>query len=88
MFRFWTSLTSYIYIVQINGCERSGLFEAFSQHILHRLDIPLHAKSDQKIRITLLSRRTKFRQILNVDELFNQLQKNDSYAVQKVHFER
>lgn len=73
---------------QINGCEQSGLFEAFSQHILHRLNIPLHAKSDQKIRIHLLSRHTKFRQILNIDELVSELQKNESYVVQKIHFER
>lgn len=73
---------------QINGCEKSGLFQAFSDHVLHRLNIPLHKRQNPRIRITFLARRTKYRQILNADELVNELRQNESYAVQTVHFER
>lgn len=73
---------------QINGCQKSGLFEAFSEFILHRLKIPLQHKSDDKIRITFLERKTKYRQILNSDELIDELKKNDTYSVRSVRFER
>lgn len=56
--------------------------------MLHRLNIPLHHKSDDKVRITFLERKTKFRQILNSNELVDELKKNQSYAVRSVHFER
>lgn len=56
--------------------------------MLHRLNIPLHHKSDDKIRITFLERKTKFRQILNSDVLMAALEKNQSYAVTSVRFER
>lgn len=73
---------------KINGCQKSGLFQAFSEFMLHRLDIPLHHKSDDRIRITFLERKTRFRQILNSDELIDELNKNQSYAVKSVRFER
>lgn len=79
-----THETSY----QIQGCERSGLFQAFSDFILHRLRIPLHHKDDERVRITFLERKTKFRRILNSDELIAEIRKNESYSVQSVRFER
>lgn len=84
MFSFH-SLTPYN---KIQGCERSGLFQAFSDFILHRLNIPLHPKDDERIRITFLERKTKFRRILNSDELLAEIQKNESYSIQSVQFER
>lgn len=56
--------------------------------MLHRLNIPLHHKSDDKIRITFLERKTRFRQILNSDELVAVLKKNQTYTVRYVRFER
>lgn len=56
--------------------------------MLHRMNIPLHHKSDDKVRITFLERKTKFRQILNSDELVAELMKNQSYSVKSVRFER
>lgn len=50
--------------------------------------IPLHKKYDAKIRITLLSRKTKFRNIINADELVDAIRRNTSYSVQKVMFEQ
>lgn len=60
--------------MQINGCHSSGLFRAFSEFILHRLRIPLHLPQTEddllpKVRITFLSRKTKFRNVINEDEL-------------------
>ncbi|XP_031623122.1 EGF domain-specific O-linked N-acetylglucosamine transferase [Contarinia nasturtii] len=72
----------------IHGCQNSGLFQAFSDFMLHRLNIPLHHKSDDRIRITFLERKTKFRQILNSDELVLELKKNRTYDVRSVSFDR
>ncbi|XP_054743720.1 EGF domain-specific O-linked N-acetylglucosamine transferase [Anastrepha obliqua] len=73
----------------INGCQGSGLFRAFSEFILHRLQIPYRPPLPQaKLRITLLSRRTKYRQILNEDELLEEIAANNSYHVQRISFER
>ncbi|EFA03354.1 EGF domain-specific O-linked N-acetylglucosamine transferase [Tribolium castaneum] len=72
----------------IYGCENSGLFQAFSQHILHRLKIPFHPRNNRKIRITLLARDTKYRRILNEDELVEALAKNHDYEVQKVVYNK
>lgn len=50
--------------------------------------IPLHKKHDPKIRITFLSRKTKFRNVLNENELVEAIRSNSSYIIQKVTFER
>lgn len=75
-------------VLQIWGCEKSGLFHAFSKHILHRLKIKIHQRKNKKIRITLLSRETKFRKILNEDKLIETLKKNKLYYVKRVNYNR
>lgn len=72
----------------IYGCEKSGLFHAFSRHILHRLKIPFHKRKTRKIRVTLLSRDTKYRKILNEDKLLAALQKRNDITVNKVVYDR
>ncbi|XP_001599568.2 EGF domain-specific O-linked N-acetylglucosamine transferase [Nasonia vitripennis] len=72
----------------IYGCEKSGLFTAFSDHVLHRLRIPLHVRKNTKIRVTLLSRDTQYRRILNEDELVKALEKNPRYEVKKVVYNK
>ncbi|KAF5269294.1 hypothetical protein FQR65_LT02595 [Abscondita terminalis] len=72
----------------IYGCERSGLFKAFSEHILHRLNIPFHKRQDAKIRISLLSRDTKYRNILNEDALLSALKENTTYFIQRVVYNK
>ncbi|XP_067626154.1 EGF domain-specific O-linked N-acetylglucosamine transferase [Eurosta solidaginis] len=73
----------------IHGCQGSGLFRAFSEFILHRLEIPFRPPIPQaKLRITFLSRRTKYRQVLNENELLEALGTNSSYHVQRISFER
>ena len=72
----------------IYGCENSGLFHAFSEHVLHRLKIPFHNRENRKIRITLLARDTKYRRILNEDELVEAIAENPNYEVEKVVYNR
>lgn len=73
--------------MQIQGCQGSGLFRAFSEFILHRMKIPFEPPMD-KIRITFLLRRTKFRQVLNEEQLLKEIENNPLYQVQRVSFER
>ncbi|XP_018324523.1 EGF domain-specific O-linked N-acetylglucosamine transferase [Agrilus planipennis] len=72
----------------IYGCEKSGLFHSFSKHLLHRLKIPLIKRKNKKIKITFLSRDTKYRRILNKDRLVQALKENDNYEVQKVIYNK
>lgn len=72
----------------IYGCEKSGLFDAFSKHVLHRLKIPFYRRETRKIRITFLSRNTKYRRVLNEDALVEALNENPEYEVQKVVYDR
>ncbi|CAG4944872.1 unnamed protein product [Colias eurytheme] len=72
----------------IYGCERSGLFHAFSKHILHSLKIPLHIRKNDKVRITLLSRGTTYRKIMNEEEIVKELLKNKEYHVERVVYDR
>ncbi|CAH1183795.1 unnamed protein product [Phaedon cochleariae] len=72
----------------IYGCEKSGLFDAFSKHILHRLQVPLHPRTAKKIVITFLSRNTKYRKILNEDELVATLENNSNYEVRRVVYDK
>lgn len=72
----------------IPGCHGSGFFQAFNRHILHRLDVKIVEPVDEKqVRITLLSRNTKFRQILNEKELIETLTaKSRKFIVNRVQF--
>lgn len=72
----------------IYGCEGSGLFDAFSKHILHRLEIPFHKRRNKRIRITFLSRETKYRRVLNENELVASLKDNEDYEVIKVIYDK
>lgn len=74
---------------QIKNCANSGLFQAFSEHMLHRLRVPLRRPAaDGRLRITMLLRLTKYRNIVNADELAARLEQNSTYLVQQVSFER
>ncbi|KOX67308.1 EGF domain-specific O-linked N-acetylglucosamine transferase [Melipona quadrifasciata] len=72
----------------IYGCENSGLFKAFGDHLLHKLRIPLHERKNERIRVTLLSRDTQYRKILNEDELTKALKENPEYKVRKVIYNK
>uniref|UniRef100_A0A183FHT9 C-type lectin domain-containing protein n=1 Tax=Heligmosomoides polygyrus TaxID=6339 RepID=A0A183FHT9_HELPZ len=51
------------------GCHGSGLMHAFSHHVLHRLGVAQEGPLLDNVRIAILSRSTKFRRILNIDEV-------------------
>ncbi|KAI1278719.1 EGF domain-specific O-linked N-acetylglucosamine transferase [Halotydeus destructor] len=74
----------------ISGCKSSGLFRAFNRHVLHRLAIKSDsatASGSERIRITLLSRSTQFRKILNEKELISALQNSSTaFDVRRVDF--
>ncbi|KAG8223436.1 hypothetical protein J437_LFUL005264 [Ladona fulva] len=72
------------------GCHKSGLFHAFSKHMLHRLGIvrtPARRR-EGKIRVTLMSRDTPYRRILNEEELIAGLEENPDYSVRRVVYNR
>lgn len=70
----------------ITGCENSGLFQAFSEFLLHRLGVTASLPSSHKIRVTLLSRGTKFRRTLNEAELVTRLEDTGRYEVRLAAF--
>ena len=51
------------------GCYGSGLMQAFSKHLLARLGIYQEDSDPQKVRVTLLSRSTRHRRIVNEEEV-------------------
>lgn len=51
---------------------------------MYHLGIDLHERQDTKLRVTLLSRDTQYRKILNEDELLEALMENKNYEVKKV----
>ncbi|XP_046882342.1 EGF domain-specific O-linked N-acetylglucosamine transferase [Hypomesus transpacificus] len=57
----------------ISECHSEGMFRAFSQHVLHRLNISQERSQEGRVRVTLLARSTEYRRILNLQELVNGL---------------
>ncbi|CAJ0602345.1 unnamed protein product [Cylicocyclus nassatus] len=53
----------------VEGCSGSGLMHAFAHHLLYRLNISQTGPLLDSVRLTILSRSTKFRRILNLDEV-------------------
>lgn len=70
----------------IAGCYSTGLFRAFSQHILHRLKATQEGCKDGRIRVTILTRSTDYRRILNIPELRNALKTVLKFHVKVVDF--
>lgn len=70
----------------IPGCHGSSLFKAFNQHIMHRLQVHQEGPLTEKVRVTLLSRTTKYRRILNEDELVNAMKTVGEFDVTRVDF--
>jgi EGF domain-specific O-GlcNAc transferase len=72
---------------QIYGCENSALFRTFSEHILHRLQIKENLPDKKsKLRITFLARETKYRKVINEDELIKRIKANPKYSVKRVNY--
>ncbi|XP_055952447.1 EGF domain-specific O-linked N-acetylglucosamine transferase-like [Argiope bruennichi] len=71
----------------IPGCQGSGLFQAFTEHLKYRLNIKDNYQGSN-VRITLISRSTQYRRILNEDELVSALKTIPDVVVKKVNFNR
>lgn len=56
-------------------CYGSGLFKAFSEFMPYRmgLDEPISPKRDGKLRVTILNRKTPYRNIVNLEEIVSKL---------------
>ncbi|XP_076114479.1 EGF domain-specific O-linked N-acetylglucosamine transferase-like [Mytilus galloprovincialis] len=70
----------------IPGCHSSSFFRAFNQHLMHRLNVQQEGPLEEKIRVTLLSRSTKYRKILNEIQLVNAMKTVGEFDVRKVDF--
>ncbi|XP_015280295.1 PREDICTED: EGF domain-specific O-linked N-acetylglucosamine transferase [Gekko japonicus] len=70
----------------ISGCHGTGLFRAFSQHVLHRLNVTQDGPKDGKIRVTILARSTAYRNILNQNVLASALKTLSLFDVQIVNY--
>lgn len=73
----------------VPGCYGSGVFHAFRRHVLHRLRVKVDPVTEgmKKIRITIIDRQTRHRNILNIDELIESVRKkNKNFVVKKVNF--
>jgi protein O-GlcNAc transferase len=51
------------------GCEGSGMMMAFHKHLMNRLNIGQDPVNPERLRVTLLQRTTRHRQIVNAEEL-------------------
>lgn len=70
----------------VPSCVGSGLFKAFSEHTLHRLGVKQDNHSEEEFRITLLARSTKYRKILNQDELVGAMMHVPMFKVKIVDY--
>uniref|UniRef100_A0A8B9LGZ1 EGF domain-specific O-linked N-acetylglucosamine transferase n=1 Tax=Astyanax mexicanus TaxID=7994 RepID=A0A8B9LGZ1_ASTMX len=70
----------------ISNCQSEGMFRAFSQHVLHRLNIEQEGPKDGRIRVTLLARSTEYRRILNQQEIINALKTVALFEVKLVDY--
>uniref|UniRef100_A0A0K0FWK3 N6_Mtase domain-containing protein n=1 Tax=Strongyloides venezuelensis TaxID=75913 RepID=A0A0K0FWK3_STRVS len=50
-----------------DGCSGTGLFSSFHYHLIERLNISQNGPKLNKLRVTFLSRSTKFRRIINAE---------------------
>ena len=66
----------------IPDCSHSGLFRAFSEFLIHRLKIETRTETrSSRIRVTLLSRQTRTRRLLNEEDLVEALESTGRYEV-------
>lgn len=70
----------------VPSCVGSGLFKAFSEHLLHRLGIAQDKHNPEEFRITLLTRSTTYRKILNQDELVGAMMNVPRFKIKVVDY--
>ena len=76
----------------ILGCEGSGVFQAFRQHMVHRLQVPNNfqylmegEKENREIPVTIIVRNMQYRSILNLEQLVKSVQ-SKNIVVKTVDF--
>lgn len=69
-------------------CHGTSLFGAFSEHFIHRLNITQHSYENDVVRVTLLTRSTKYRRILNQENLIAAMKRKSSIRVTAVDYNR
>ncbi|GMS96359.1 hypothetical protein PENTCL1PPCAC_18534, partial [Pristionchus entomophagus] len=69
-----------------DGCAGSGLMHAFAHHIFHRLRVPQRGPLVDKVRVTILSRSTQHRRIMNEKELMARLKSMDGIEARIVDY--
>ena len=62
-----------------------GLYKAFNHHLIHRLSVPQNGPTD-KIRVTILERRTKYRNVENQQELIGFLKRDGDLEIKVVYY--
>eukprot|EP00095_Tigriopus_kingsejongensis_P009102 snap_masked-scaffold295_size218279-processed-gene-1.20 protein:Tk09102 transcript:snap_masked-scaffold295_size218279-processed-gene-1.20-mRNA-1 annotation:"uncharacterized glycosyltransferase aer61-like" len=71
----------------VQGCRKSSLFRAFSEFLLHRLKVPVRETTDsRKIRVTIISRLTQHRRIMNEPNLVDALEQVGDFEVNMAYF--
>uniref|UniRef100_A0A914XRD1 EGF domain-specific O-linked N-acetylglucosamine transferase n=1 Tax=Plectus sambesii TaxID=2011161 RepID=A0A914XRD1_9BILA len=71
----------------VDDCQRSGLLRAFADHFLHRLKIK-RSRTNRKLKITLLLRKTGWRNLNNSDEIAALLKTRNDADVEVVSFNK
>lgn len=67
------------------GCHGTGLYKAFTHHVLQRLSVVQRGPTE-KIRVSILERRTKFRNVENQKELVALLRRDPDLDVNVVYY--
>ncbi|XP_037077683.1 EGF domain-specific O-linked N-acetylglucosamine transferase-like [Pollicipes pollicipes] len=71
----------------VPGCQRSGLFHAFSRHVLHRLGVaPRTVVTDDTVRVVWISRQSRHRRVLNEEQLLTALRGQHGVQLIKAAF--
>lgn len=77
----------------VPGCSKSGLFDAFNKHLLHKLKIfqnfdfeKFRKLNPDLIRVTFVSRSTRHRRVTNQDDIITKLKSIKNLDVSKVDF--
>ena len=66
----------------VDGCHGSEMVRKFSQFMMERLGIvQTGSLEDKRLRVTLISRVTQYRKILNEADLVEALEKTGLYKV-------
>ncbi|XP_065190063.1 EGF domain-specific O-linked N-acetylglucosamine transferase-like [Sycon ciliatum] len=73
-------------------CSGSGLFKAFHRHMVHRFNLTSDrgnvTEPAYRLRVKFMARKTKWRRVLNQDELIAALRSTGRYDVEVVEFTR